>query len=94
MLLSRAHRPIGALKAIGLSALIKVCGDMLTMLGRDMNASKGDRERVECIVKEAARIIGVSRQDFESVYTDLLIKRLHHVLDNVSHPSIFVCKIF
>ena len=38
------------------------------------NTLKGNRERVERIVKEAARIIGVSRQDVGSVYTDLLIK--------------------
>ena len=50
------------------------------------NASKGDRERVERVVKEAGKIIGVSRQDFGSVYTDLLIKKLHHVLDDESHP--------
>ena len=50
------------------------------------NVSKGDRERVERIVKEAGKIIGVSRQDFGSVYTDLLIKNLHHVVDYVSHP--------
>ena len=36
------------------------------------NASKGDRQRVERIVKESGRIIGVSRRDFGSVYTDLL----------------------
>ena len=50
------------------------------------NVSKGDRERVERIVKEAGKIIGVSRQDFGSVYTDLLIKKLHHVVDDASHP--------
>ena len=38
------------------------------------------------IVKETGKIIGVSRQDFGSVYTDLLIKKLHHVVDDVSHP--------
>ena len=43
---------------------------------------------MEHILKEAGRIIGsVSQQDFEStgVY-DLLIEKLHHVLDDVSHP--------
>ena len=50
------------------------------------NVSKGDRERVEHIVKEAGKIIGVLRQDFGSVYTSLLIKKLHHVVDDVSHP--------
>ena len=50
------------------------------------NVSKGDRERVERIVKEAGKIIGVLWQDFGSVYTDLLIKKLHHVVDDVSHP--------
>ena len=37
-------------------------------------------------MKEAGRIVGMSWQDFGSVYTDLLIKKLHHVLDDVSHP--------
>ena len=37
-------------------------------------------------MKEAGRIIGVSWQDFGSVYTDLLIKKLHDVLDDESHP--------
>ena len=50
------------------------------------NVSEGDRERVERIVKEAGKILGVSREDFGSVYTDLLIKKLHHVEDDVSHP--------
>ena len=39
------------------------------------NVSKGDREEVECIVKEAGKTIGVSQQDFGSVYIDLLIKK-------------------
>ena len=47
--------------------------------------SKGDRERVERIVNEAGKIIGVSRL-WICVYTDLLIKKLHHVVDDVSHP--------
>ena len=50
------------------------------------NVTTGNRKRVERIVKEAGKIIGVSRQDFGSVYTDLLIKKLHHVMDDVSHP--------
>ena len=50
------------------------------------NVSKGDREWLERIVKEVGKIVGVSRQDFGSVYTDLLIKKLHHVVDDVSHP--------
>ena len=50
------------------------------------NVSKGDRERVERIVKEAGKIIRVSRQDIGSVYTDLLIKKLLHVVDDASHP--------
>ena len=37
-------------------------------------------------MKEAGKIIGVSRQDFGSVYTDLLVKKLHHVMDDTSHP--------
>ena len=37
-------------------------------------------------MKEAGSIIGLSQQDFGSVYTDLLIKKLYHVLDVVSHP--------
>ena len=50
------------------------------------NVSKGDWEWTERIVKEAGKIIGVSWQDFGSVYTDLLIKKFHHALDDVSHP--------
>ena len=38
------------------------------------NVFKGDKERVERIVNEARRIIGVSRQAFEFVYTGLFIK--------------------
>ena len=30
--------------------------------------------------------IGVAQQNFGSVYTDLLINNLHHVVDDVSHP--------
>ena len=37
-------------------------------------------------MKEAGKIIGVSQQDFGSVYTDLLIKKLQNVVDDVSHP--------
>ena len=50
------------------------------------NVSQGDREWVEGIVKEAEKIVGISRQDFGSVYTDFLIKKLHHVVDDGSHP--------
>jgi hypothetical protein len=50
------------------------------------NVAKGDRERIDRIVKEAGRIIGVSRQDFETAYTDLLIKKLTDVMDDASHP--------
>ena len=56
----------------------------LLCFGRDV--SKGDRERLDRIVKEAGKIVGVPRQDFESVCTDLLIKKLPHVVDDVSHP--------
>ena len=52
-----------------MTPLSKVCGDTAYYVGGG-NASKGDRERVERIVKEAGRIIGVSRQDFGSVYTE------------------------
>ena len=37
-------------------------------------------------MKESGKKIGVSRQGFGSVYIDLLIKNLHHVVDDVSHP--------
>ena len=50
------------------------------------NVSNGDREQVERVVKEAGKIIGVSQQDFGPVYTDLLMKKLHRVVDDVSHP--------
>ena len=54
------------------------------MLGSE--CFKRDREWLKRIVKEAEKIIGVSRQDFGSVYTNLLIKKLHHVVDGASHP--------
>ena len=50
------------------------------------NVSKGNWEWVEHIAKEAGRIISVSQQDVGSVYTDLLIKKFHHVVDDVSYP--------
>ena len=37
------------------------------------------------IVKKAEKIIGVLQQDFGSVYTDMLIKKLCHVMDDMSH---------
>ena len=58
---------------------------LLTLLEREW---RGDREQVERIVKVAGRIIGVSRQDFGSVYTDLLMKKLHHVLDDDRESSL------
>ena len=48
--------------------------------------AKGDRDRIQRIVKEAGKILGVSRQDFETAYADLLIKKLSDVMDNASHP--------
>jgi hypothetical protein len=50
------------------------------------NVAKGDGERIARIVKEAGRIIGVSRQDFEAVYVGLLSKKLTDVMDDSSHP--------
>ena len=43
-------------------------------------------ERVGRVVKEAGKIIGMSRQDFETLYTDLLGKKLTDVMNNASHP--------
>ena len=64
-----------------MTPLSKVCGDIAYYVGEGM-FQKGDRERLERVVKEAGKIIGVSRQDLRSVYTD---KKLHHVVDDVSH---------
>ena len=36
-------------------------------------------------MKEAGKKIGVLWQDFGFVHTDLLIKKLHHVVDVFSH---------
>ena len=50
------------------------------------NVSKGDKDRVGRVVKEAGRIIGMSRQDFKTLYTDLVGKKLADVMDEVNHP--------
>ena len=47
---------------------------------------KGDRDRIQRIVNEAGMILGVSRQDFETTYANLLIKKLSDVMDDASHP--------
>ena len=42
--------------------------------------------RIQRNVNEAGKILGVSRQDFETAYADLLIKKLSGVMDDASHP--------
>ena len=37
---------------------------------------KGDVDQIQCIVNKAGKNLGVSWQDFETAYADLLIKRL------------------
>ena len=57
-----------------MTPLSKVCGDIAYYVGGG-NTSKGNRERVERIVKEAGRIIGVSqsKEDITHFYGQYLV---------------------
>ena len=62
-------------------------GDIVCYAGEGMLQKGIGKESIEIrIVKEAGKIIGVSRQDFGYAYTDLLSKKLTDVLDDESHP--------
>lgn len=50
------------------------------------NVSQRDRERVERVIKEAGNIIGSPREKFETVYTDLVMKKLTDVMEDPNHP--------
>ena len=50
------------------------------------NITIGGRQRVERVIKEAGKIIGSPRQDFETVYTDILLKKLTDVMEDLQHP--------
>ena len=50
------------------------------------NITAGDIARINRIVKGVERMIGESRLDFNSVYEDLLYKKLADVMDDRSHP--------
>ena len=72
--------------ALFYDSVVKMCGDIAYYVGEGMlqkGIAKGYMER---IVKEAGKIIGVLWQDLGSVFTDLLIKKLHHIVHDVSHP--------
>ena len=73
-----------------MTPLSKVCGDIayygFFFFWWGGMFQKVIGKRVVRIVKEAGKILDVSRQDFGSVYTDLLINKLPHVVDDVSNP--------
>ena len=50
------------------------------------NITEGDKERVGRVIKEAGKIIGSPRHDFETVYTDLVMKKLADVMEDFNHP--------
>lgn len=56
------------------------------LVGWGGNITIGDRQRVERVVKEASKIIGSPRQDFETVYADLLLKKFDDVMEDLQHP--------
>ena len=64
--------------------LSKVCGDIGICWGG--NASKKGIGNGWNVLWKKLEGIGFPQQDFGIMYTDLLIKKLHHVLDDVSHP--------
>jgi len=50
------------------------------------NIAQGDKERVERVITQAGKIIGAPRQDFDTVYSDLLTKKLADVLMEDKYP--------
>ncbi len=44
------------------------------------------RERLERVIEEAGKIIGAPHQNFETVYTSLLMKKLDDVMEDSNHP--------
>ena len=66
--------------------LLKVSGDIVYYVGEGILQNGIETKLIYRIVKEAGRIIGVSRRDFEAVYADLLSKKLTGVMDDSGHP--------
>ena len=50
------------------------------------NIAQGDKERVERVIKEAGKIIGAPRRDFETVYIYLITRKFADVMEDTEHP--------